>query len=540
MRIFRGALVAGSAALCLLTGTTTAALAEPTGVTGVTGVTAPAAAQVLTWTADDSMTEYASAPATAVAGTATIVFENSTATGNTTSMTHSLTFDTTTSGYNHDVDVNITASPLDAQGGRHEVEVTLTPGTYRYYCALPGHTMSGELVVTEGPGEDDTTPPEVTATVDGQTDDDGNYLGSATLMLGATDDASGVDTIEYTLDDDTYRTYDGPVTISEPGTHTVHYRATDAAGNVAEAKTLQVTVVQASDDTSPPEVSASVTGERGDDGDYVGSATVTLVADDDGSGVDAIEYSQDGGAYTTYQAPIVLSDPGTYALTYRARDKAGNTSEPQTVTVTVVARGDLDAPFVAADLEGEVNPQGAYTGKATLVLSATDTASGVASVEYDLDGAGFVRYGQPVTLTAVGEHVVRYRATDRAGNVSAVQELSFTIADAGDVTPPEVSVALAGSQDWSWNYTGPVTVTLTATDAASGVARVQYSVDGAVFTRYSGPFVVDHVGTHTVRYRATDDAGNTSATASVTFTVVSASGPSRQAPQPEPGRARML
>ena len=37
---------------------------------------------------------------------------NSASTGNTTGMPHTLTFDTSTDGYNHDVDLNILAGPL--------------------------------------------------------------------------------------------------------------------------------------------------------------------------------------------------------------------------------------------------------------------------------------------------------------------------------------------------------------------------------------------------------------------------------------------
>ncbi|MFC8976245.1 glycosyl hydrolase, partial [[Kitasatospora] papulosa] len=53
---------------------------------------AAAADQVLNWTAGDPIDHYLTAPKTAVAGAATIVFENSTATGNTTGMPHTLTF----------------------------------------------------------------------------------------------------------------------------------------------------------------------------------------------------------------------------------------------------------------------------------------------------------------------------------------------------------------------------------------------------------------------------------------------------------------
>lgn len=91
---------------------------------------APAAAaadQVLTWTAGDDITKYASAPETAVAGPATIVFENSEATGNTTGMPHTLTFMTSDPAYNQDVQLNILANPNDAEGGKHTAEVTLTP-----------------------------------------------------------------------------------------------------------------------------------------------------------------------------------------------------------------------------------------------------------------------------------------------------------------------------------------------------------------------------------------------------------------------------
>ena len=103
---------------------------------------APAAAaadQVLTWTGGRPIDHYLSAPTTAVAGTTTIVFENSTATGNTTGMPHTLTFSVSDPEFNNDVPLNILANPGDDQGGRHTVEVTLTPGRYFYHCTMPGH-----------------------------------------------------------------------------------------------------------------------------------------------------------------------------------------------------------------------------------------------------------------------------------------------------------------------------------------------------------------------------------------------------------------
>ncbi|MEU2616238.1 family 16 glycoside hydrolase [Micromonospora sp. NPDC007271] len=524
--------VAALATLALLaTGLTAApASARPTDPerSARAATPAPLQAQVLTWTAGDNFLAYRSAPTTAVAGPATLVFENSAATGNTTGMQHTLTFETSDPRYNSDVDVNILADPTDRNGGRWTVDVLLSPGTYKYFCAIPGHGgMNGLLVVTGGGS--DTTPPTVTAAVTGEKDANGAYVGSATVTLTATDTGSGVDRVEYSLDGGAYGTYTAPVTVNQPGPHTVSYRATDKAGNTSSPQQVSFTVVEPTPpDTTPPTVTASVTGQRDANGAYVGSATVTLSAVDTESGVDRIEYSLDGGAYGRYTAPVTVNQVGPHTVSYRATDKAGNTSSPQQVSFTVVEPTPTDTtpPTVTASVTGQRDANGAYVGGATVTLSATDTQSGVDRVEYSLDGQPYAAYTAPVTVNQPGPHTVSYRATDKAGNTSSPQSVSFTVVDppAPDTTPPTVTAALTGQLDDHGAYVGSATVTLTAADSGSGVDRVEYSLDGQPYTRYSAPVTVDRPGEHTLSYRATDKAGNTSGTASVTFTVV-ASGP---------------
>ncbi|MEW1848493.1 chitobiase/beta-hexosaminidase C-terminal domain-containing protein, partial [Nonomuraea angiospora] len=387
--------------------------------------------QVLTWTADNSMTAYKSTPTTATAGPATIVFENSAATGNDTGMTHTLTFDVSTPGYNHDVSLSIIASPFDANGGRHQAQVNLTPGKYRFFCAIPGHgQMVGELVVTDGGGTD-TTAPQVSAQVAGDRNDDGDYVGSATVTLSATDTESGVETVEYALDGGAFTAYSAPVSVNEVGAHTVRYRATDKAGNTSPVGSVAFTVAAPpGQDTTPPQVTAQVTGDRNDDGNYVGSATVTLTATDAGSGVDTVEYSLDGQPYAAYAQPLAVSQPGAHTVTYRATDKAGNTSDPGTTTFTVVAEQEKDTtpPQVTAQVTGDRNDDGDYVGSATVTLTATDTQSGVDKVEHSLDNGAFTAYSAPVSVNRPGAHTVRYRATDKAGNTSPVGSVTFTVA----------------------------------------------------------------------------------------------------------------
>ncbi|QJT07269.1 DUF1080 domain-containing protein [Streptomyces asoensis] len=392
-----------------------------------------AAAQVLTWTAGDDITKYGSAPATAVAGQATIVFENSVATGNTMGMPHTLTFATSDPEFNDDVTLNILANPNDDLGGRHTAEVTLTPGRYFYHCTIPGHgQMQGILVVTEGGGED-TTPPETAAQVTGTQNAQGEYVGSASVAIGATDDGgSGVDGIQYAVGTaGDWIPYTAPVVVDQVGSHRIRYRAFDKAGNVSAEKTAAFTVVaRPSDDTTPPDTSGTVSGEQNPDGTYIDMATVTVSASDTGSGVNTIEYTVGSGAWQPYTAPVMVHQVGTHTVRYRATDKAGNAAAEKSVRFTVVAATPQDTtpPVTGVTVEGTKNSGGAYVGNAKVTVSATDEhGSGVDRIEYSLDGGPYIAYSIPVVVDRAGPHTLVYRATDKAGNTSTARTVTFTV-----------------------------------------------------------------------------------------------------------------
>jgi len=452
-------------------------------------VATAAADQVLTWTAGDDYMKYTSAPATAVAGKATIVFESSAATGNTTGLTHTLTFDTANGDYNNDVSLNILASPFDAEGGRHTAEVTLSPGVYRYFCAMPGHQMMvGELVVTAAPGGD-TTAPEASASVAGTKNDAGEYVDTATVTVSATDADSGVATIEYALDGAAYKPYTSPVTVNTAGAHTLSYRATDKAGNTSTAKAVTFTIATApAKDTTAPDTSATVTGTKNSAGEYVAGATVTVTASDTESGVATIEYALDGAAYKAYTAPVAVSATGQHTLSFRATDRAGNTSAAQSVKFTVVAAPpeDRTAPEVSASVSGTKDDDGAYVGSATVTVTASDTESGVAGIEYSLDGGPYLGYSGPVAITKSGSHTVLYRASDKAGNTSTPQSLSLTVVDG---RPP---AGCAETDDRSTVFTGLVNTGVPNRVTTNGCTVNELIADHRAWKNH-GAFV-SHVG----------------------------------------------
>jgi hypothetical protein len=82
-----------------------------------------------------------------------------------------------------------------------------------------------------------------------------------------------------------------------------------------------------------------------------------------------------------------------------------------------------------------------------------------------------------------------------------------------DTTAPQTSDnAPAG-----WQH-GPVTLTLNAADASSGVASTTYAIDGGA-QQQGTSVVVSGDGTHTISYFSTDNAGNDEAIGSATVQI---------------------
>jgi hypothetical protein len=121
---------------------------------------------------------------------------------------------------------------------------------------------------------------------------------------------------------------------------------------------------------------------------------------------------------------------------------------------------------------------------------------------------------------------VTYRAFDKAGNVSQDQTVTVEVVEppGDDTTPPEASASVDGEQNEAGAYLGMATVTLTATDAGSGVNRIEYALNGGAFTEYTDPVMLHGAGDYTVGYRATDNAGNSSEVGTVSFTIVADGG----------------
>ncbi|RHA44293.1 immunoglobulin-like domain-containing protein, partial [Cellulomonas rhizosphaerae] len=244
-------------------------------------------------------------------------------------------------------------------------------------------------------------------------------------------------------------------------------------------------------------VHADVTVAASDGGEVAGDVTIT--AGDFSTTVTLV----DGAAGVDLPATLAA---GSYTVraAYAGYDVVGAGSDTAELTV-VAPPADTVAPAVVLST-APAAPDGLggwWTSAVTVTAVATDSGtpvSGVASVEASVDGGAWAPLAAGgVKVSADGTHVVRVRATDVAGNVSTPVTADVRV----DRTAPTAKAAVSGR-----------TVTLTGSDATSGLARLEYRVGSGAWTAYASPVTLPKQAA-SLGYRAVDKAGNASAAASV-------------------------
>ena len=180
----------------------------------------------------------------------------------------------------------------------------------------------------------DLTAPHFQDSLSGTPGNGGWYRSSVSVTVQATDGLSGVATLEYREGSSSWTAYAGDhvtFVVAPDGSHTIDFRATDAAGNPEEVQTLEFKI-----DATPPAIAISEPGG----GPALHSSSVLLrwSATDSGSGVSGCSVAIDGGIPVPSSAPgshaIENVQDGTHAGTVTCLDVAGN-SRTSTVEFTV-------------------------------------------------------------------------------------------------------------------------------------------------------------------------------------------------------------
>jgi len=290
----------------------------------------------------------------------------------------------------------------------------------------------------------------------------------------------------------------------------------DLAGNAEHAS--EQADARAGVDTAPPATQHELSGTAGSTGWWRSSVTVALTASDATSGVSQTLCRIDNGAWQTYASPFAIGD-GVHSVDYRSVDIAGNEEVAKSFEVKV----DSLPPATSSELSGTAGSAGWWISDATVILSSAENTSLTADVsgadytEYRVDGGEWTRYSVPIVISGDGIHTVDYRSVDVAGNGETIKSIEVKI----DAAPPVSSVNQIES---CWQNSAPFTVSVTASDAPSGVASVglyyRYSADNAAWgdwrscgvdsgTSWSWEFTApDGDGYYEFYSAATDAAGN--------------------------------
>ena len=242
------------------------------------------------------------------------------------------------------------------------------------------------------------------------------------------------------------------------------------------------------------------------------STNIELSARDDhegNSGVAATEYRFDNTAeWSPAHGQITLNSlvPGVHTLFYRSYDRAGNYESPKSLIFVMDSKSPVSAMSIG-DPQYK-NPEGTtYISPQTIVsISAHDDLSGIARIEYRLDGGTWLTYRETFTMPDEGEHLVEFRSIDNAGNLETTH--SFRLVT--DTTPPITTLSTTGlppDSSGTLYISKPTSITLSATDMLSGVKSTQYSINSGRWLPYE-PFTVDDRTPLSVSYRSIDNVKN--------------------------------
>ncbi|HET8780733.1 MAG TPA: hypothetical protein VFM66_11715, partial [Agromyces sp.] len=309
----------------------------------------------------------------------------------------------------------------------------------------------------------------------------GWFTGAVDISLTASDERAGAVTSEYRVDGSEWTSYVAPFTIDEEGETVIEYRATDAAGNTSEPKQSTVRI-----DGTAPEAAHTVDAEA-IGGWLPAGAAIDITAADAGSGVAAIEYRFGDGAWLPYASAVELP-LGSTDVEYRARDLAGNSSAVAAAAFAV----DGVAPSATAERSSEPAASGWHLVSPTVELAASDTESGMGTIEYAIGTGAWTAYTTAIGIPE-GVSELRFRASDAVGNVAATMIETIKV----DSVRPEVEAIMIGRE-----------LSLVGTDDGSGVDRIDFRLDGAeAWTHYTGAVVLDNHA-HSIEFRASDLAGN--------------------------------
>jgi hypothetical protein len=247
-----------------------------------------------------------------------------------------------------------------------------------------------------------------------------------------------------------------------------------------------------------------------------------------------LEFSTDGGSnwisvlgWTGAGCDTPVVDITPYIgqdLLIRIRVSTDSGTRSGFVTVCdmcIIGFVDNNPPVTTGTISGTMT-HGWYSSPVTFTATATDDVSGVFATYYKIDGGSTLTYSAPITISVNGLHQIEYWSVDNVGNEEAHKftcefQIDTGSAPSVSLTAPTPGLYLFGNQILSMSNVfiiGGFTAEATASDADSGVYKVEFQLDGTTFGEAtSAPFSaycgLKHTGDATITAIAEDFTGQT-------------------------------
>lgn len=363
----------------------------------------------------------------------------------------------------------------------------------------------------------DTTAPAVTPVFDAD---------AGTLSITAHDALSGVGQIETSLDGQRWTSYAAPLGFTRDGSHTVHYRVRDMAGNVSIGQT-SVLVVTAPVMTAAADQSAAEGGHAnfslGAFSDRNQDSPWTADIDwGDGSAHERITLAATGAIGTL---PHSYANSGTYIVVVTVSDSAGsassktfktnvNNAAPTAVLEVAASVNEggstqlmMSSPFDASSADAQAGLRYAFSCHGASLADTTFASSGTSGAItcnypdgpgavtvrariFDQDG-GFSEYSATIALRNLAPALGSVKTGAAPVEVNATSMISVPFGDAGiadthtavidwgdgNISTAEVSERQgAGTASGSHAYAQPgiYAVTISVTDKDGATASTRY------------------------------------------------------------------
>src|SRR6185369_276293 len=289
----------------------------------------------------------------------------------------------------------------------------------------------------------------------------GIFISSVNVSLTANEPGS---TIRYTVDgsdpsiSDTTLVYSGPVTVS--ATTTIRYFATDPAGNAETPASGTYTITSSI-------ISASVAINGGAAVTASQNVNLAIAA----AGVDKMSFSNNG---VTYSAQENYSAAKAWSL--NPGDGVKNVYVKFYNTAQNISYDPVTAQIILDTVKPDttpIPPPATFISGVTLTLAASESGC---TIKYTTDGsdpatsATVMTYTGPINLSSTT--LVRYFATDLAGNIETPKSGLYTIAS----SVLAASVSINGGAAYANTHNVNLSIT------ASGVDKMSFSNNGVTYS----------------------------------------------------------